>query len=117
MKDQRLEALLDLVELRGPLDEAIQHLNGFPWDAEHPIVLLTVEHLKSLIDRFLSGAVSPADSARWADAIEVRDDIGREGGSEALLNEFLFEVSAPEINGPLTSERAREWLSVVAGCP
>ncbi|MCE5290259.1 MAG: hypothetical protein LLG14_13625 [Nocardiaceae bacterium] len=114
MNGQRLEALLDLVELRVQLDEAIQRLNEFPWDSERPIVLLTGAHLKSVIDRFLSGGLSPADAARWADAVEVRDDIGRESGLEELLNDFLFAVSASEINGPLTSERAREWLSVFA---
>ncbi|CAM3783135.1 hypothetical protein [Smaragdicoccus niigatensis] len=114
MNNQRLEALLDLVELRVPLDEAIPQLNEFAWDSEHPIVLLTIEHLSSVIDRFLTGGLSPADCALWADAVEVRDGIGRQAGVEQLLNDFLFEVSAPEINGPLTSERAREWQSVFA---
>ncbi|MDQ6713731.1 MAG: hypothetical protein M3Z28_11170 [Candidatus Dormibacteraeota bacterium] len=105
----RREALQDLLHLRKPVTAAARLLKSFPWDSDHPLVTLTRGDARNALDRYLDGAISTEELEQWANAIEGRDDIGFESGSEELLKDFVFQISTPEITRRLGKAVATEW--------
>jgi hypothetical protein len=111
----RAEALRDLVELRTPIDDAAAVLARFGWDSEDEPVTLTRADALRVLRGYLNGRLTNEDVRRWAEALEGREDLGRETGFEKLLTEFLFELATPELAGPLTPELAQHWTAVFSG--
>jgi hypothetical protein len=103
----RREILRKLVTLESPRAE----LAGFAWDSEELVSLTRADALR-VLRRYVDGTLSLVAVTRWAEAIEVRDDIGREAGFEQPLNDFLFELANPELDGPLAPER---WMKTLTG--
>jgi hypothetical protein len=106
----RAQALQSLVELRTPLDDAIAELAHFEWDSDEDLATLTRADALRLLDRYLQHTMTADECQRWADALEGRDDLGFETGSEDLIKEFLFQIATPELAEPLTKEFAERWL-------
>lgn len=109
MDTERIAALEDLIFLRSPVETAVNRCKRFPWDSDTELVVLTTHDCLRLLDGYLSGKVTGADCELWAFALEGRDDVGLERGSESALKEFLFDVSTPELQGRLTPEMAQDW--------
>jgi hypothetical protein len=96
----RVQALLDLVEHRVPARAAARALQAFPWDEEE-LVELTPGHVLRVLTEYQQARIDEEELSAWADAVEGRDDVGRASGRESLLNDALFEMSSPELFGPL----------------
>lgn len=107
----RAQALRALVQLRGELGAAITALALYPWDSSDELVKVTRNDLVRVLNAYLNGDLTARDWGRWADALEGRDDIGFDEGSDELIKEFIFESATPELFEPLTPQLARRWLS------
>jgi hypothetical protein len=92
------DALIDLVELRVPVADARARLRPFSPDAD-PVVDLGRDHLLAVLRRFDRGELSSDEVVGWAESVHLRDDIGRPGHDEDLLNEMLLELSNPDLFG------------------
>ena len=51
----------------------------------------------------------------WADAVDLRDDIGRELGRETQINDALFVMSSPELLDEDFAVAARGLLADLQG--
>lgn len=71
-------------------------------------VVLTKEHLRHAIDSCLGGALSPEELRQWAELVEMCEQIVTE--SSERLNDILFSLANPELDGALTEERLRLLL-------
>lgn len=105
----RAEALRDLLLLRQPVEKATSVLKSFPWDSHKQLVALTRADACNALDRYLDGHLSSEELEQWANAIEGRDDVGFEPGSEALLKDFVFQMAMPEITTAVTQAVAADW--------
>ena len=108
---QRSELIALLVEGHFPIEPIRSELAEYPWDAEEPLVVLRREHVAALLHRYLRGELSVAQVVAWADALEVRDDVGFPDEDSAALQRLLFVLANPEINGDLTFDEARALLA------
>jgi hypothetical protein len=106
----RRDALVDLIELRLPLNAAIAAVRELPWDSDLELVVLVRANLVALLQRYLLGELSPTDLEEWANAIEGRVDIGLEPRHEELLQAFVFEIANPLLAEPISDAYARRWL-------
>jgi hypothetical protein len=61
----------------------------------------------NVLKKCRDGLISYEDLENWADAIELRDDIGFE--ADEML-EIIFELANPDINGQLSKERLEEMI-------
>lgn len=68
---------------------------------------VTRQQLINLLVAFLHGQVSAMDLQKWAAEIELSEQIEYEPTNAQLIADVIFELSSPEINGPLTFDRAR----------
>src|SRR5262245_50269570 len=74
--EARTEALERLLTCSGDLPSLTRDPRDYPWDSEHVLAVLTPEKASNLLSRYLSGELNSAQVEGWADAIEVREDIG-----------------------------------------
>jgi len=114
--DERTElrqiALQDLVLLTSPLS-AVQHsLRDLAWDSPD-VWMVEKQHVLSILHRFEQDDIAAADVKAWANAIELRDDIGYD--RETAVWDVLFELANPTLTEPLTRERADVLASVLKG--
>jgi hypothetical protein len=111
MDDSELErrklVLLDLVERRVPVPQAVTELARFPWDCDMELVQLRRTHLFTVLDEFQRGSISASDVEDWAEALTGRDDVAVD---DEELREALFQLSTPELFDPL-HVAAAVWVS------
>ena len=97
-----------LVEEPEHATEIEAKLLEFGWDHELDLVELNFDHIRNALSKWLDGSLSNEELVAWANAVEGREDLGRPDAENDLINDVLFEISSPEINGRMTSERAEE---------
>lgn len=112
---QHREILLDLIEVRLPLADAIAAVRELPWDSDIELALLERAHVITLLQRYLRHELTPADLEEWANAVEGREDIGLEPACEEL-EAFVFETANPLLAEPISEENARRWLERFSDC-
>jgi hypothetical protein len=108
---KRTTALRNLVFLSRPIDEAISALASFAWDSDEDLVVFTRSNALHVLRVFLAQELGADDFKLWAEALEGREDLAFELGFGEELKRFIFEISTPEINEPLSPEMAVRWES------
>ncbi|OWY62721.1 hypothetical protein B7486_56905, partial [cyanobacterium TDX16] len=88
----------------------------FPWDSGEDLSTITVDVARSILLRYLwgddvEGGIDDSEVEAWADAIELRDDVGYQAGAEELLKDLVMELANPVVMRPLTRETAEQWLT------
>jgi hypothetical protein len=76
-------------------------------------VEVTVLRRRSIVARlceYLEGKMSAIELEVWANAIEVREDIGCEPGQEALISEFIFFTSNPSLSDGISRSYVEHWI-------
>jgi hypothetical protein len=114
---RRAEILAKLARFDEPSAPLMAELRtmGWDWDGE-PLLVLTTEHLLSIMDRFLSGQLSAHQVAEWAGNLEVRDDVAFDPARADLLDEVFFCLASPEINYGISNDSIeRLRLQLVGG--
>ncbi|GAB3969733.1 hypothetical protein GCM10029978_041650 [Actinoallomurus acanthiterrae] len=112
-RTERTAALQALIELRLPPMQAARSLVRFGGESSQDLVTLGRSDARRVLDRYASGDLSPDDCARWAEALEAREDVGFEKGHLDRLTGFLFEMANPEINGPVSVEFVARWRAAL----
>jgi hypothetical protein len=107
---ERRVVLNDLLTFSRPLDSISADLHRFPWDSESELAEMTVGAAIDVLGRALRGELTPADTEEWANLIESREDIGFPF-DESLLMDLVFDLANPAMNGPITDEKLRNWVS------
>jgi hypothetical protein len=110
--EQRRECLLDIIELRRPISEAVGALGKWPWDCEQPLVVLRKGHLEAILVKFDSDLITGEDVTAWAEALEVPDDIEFDPRHAELIRQTIVDLTwAPLMPyGDLSPKYALELL-------
>ncbi|MGE5411375.1 MAG: hypothetical protein ACM3MI_10490 [Clostridiales bacterium] len=106
----RKEILKDLVLLQGSIEVLEIELSKYPWDTEMPLFKISVEDFSFVLNRSLNDEISFETITSWANAIECRDDIEF---ADEEMQEIIFELANPEINGEITKERLQEIINIL----
>ena len=105
-----MKALVDLLELRTPLVDAVAAVRELPWDSEVELIVLTRQHVSNMLRQYLTGCLTEPEVELWANVVEGREDIGFAAESADLLSAFIFEAANPLITEPMSPARAEHWL-------
>ena len=104
----RLEILSDLIPLKQNPIELQNELSNYPWDSEKPLIIMTKNDFENVIQKAINDRVSFAELEDWANVIECRDDIGFDPED---IQEYIFDLASPELNGKITKERLKQILN------
>ncbi|MEZ2333618.1 hypothetical protein AB6802_28185 [Mesorhizobium sp. RCC_202] len=95
-----VSALSDLIEFNKPINLLAEGTSGLGW-AETPLVVLTADHIVSVLHRFRAGAFTAADVEQWADMIECREDIDYQEDRDEEILQAIYVLANPVLNGLL----------------
>lgn len=109
----RTEILSKLLAYQTSMDELTLLLQQFPWDSREELVVLTPDHIRHMINRYLSGELNEQQFEDWANAIEGREDIGFLPGYEDTLADAIHQLANPLLTQPITSSSAQGLLKVL----
>jgi hypothetical protein len=107
----RKQLLQSLLAFNAPVANVMEPLKKFGWDSETELVTLTRDDIASVLKRYLSSELSASDVEDWANALEIRDDVGYEVGYEDLLSDVVFDLANPALNGLLNLKVAQELIA------
>jgi len=60
LANSRTKILEALLSLRRPLEEIKRDLSHLPWDCEKELVILELNHVRQVLERYLIGGLSEA---------------------------------------------------------
>jgi hypothetical protein len=97
--------------------DGIRKLGRFPWDSPEELTVLAVTDVVSALESYALGEMDPDDLESWAEAIAGRDDVAMETAAADVLTQAIFELSSPELFGPVasTAPRLLECLRAIPG--
>jgi hypothetical protein len=98
---QRRELHENLVRAESPISEICSELNGYPWDSPEELVTLVSDDIRRVLTRLQAGEVSVNEVRQWADAVEMREDIGYEPDRHEEIVEAIYLLANPLLNGPI----------------
>lgn len=113
IKQEKKELLENLVNLRVSVSDTLSSLKkiGHGFVDDDDAVLLSKEHVISALERFMAGEVSADDIDRWADGLEMREDvIFGEDGDKKVFNAISDIDTHRVVHGAITKEFARKIL-------
>jgi hypothetical protein len=106
----RVEILQRLINFSIPLASISKELSQLPWDYDDSLVTLEHEHVTKVLKRFLANELTAQDVENWSNLIESREDLAYEPTCQAQLEESIFKLANPELEGELTTDVAREII-------
>jgi len=109
---ERMALITELITLSRPLDDILRDLARHSGDPDAELANVERGHVVSMLERYLSGELDEATVEEWADAIELRDDIGL-AENDKLLQQALFDLANPPVAEPLTAPRAKTLISML----
>ena len=104
----RKEILKDLVLLKGNIEVLQKELYQYPWDIGKTLLKISTEDFANILRKSINNEIDFETLTNWANAIECRDDL--EFTNEEV-QEIIFELANPEINGEITKERLNVIIS------
>lgn len=108
-----LALVTELVTLSRPLEDILRDLARHPGDPDAELVTIARDNVVSVLERYLASEIDAATIEDWADAIELRDDVGLPEDDQ-LLADLLFELANPPTQ-PLTPARAERMIALFRG--
>jgi len=105
----RANMLKVLLSLSKPIEEITKALSELDWDSDE-LVVIEMEHIKRILERYLSGELNEAAIETWANTVEYREDIGLSEKNEGVVKELIHELANPDLTQRLTPERARALI-------
>ena len=110
MPHERRDLLNQLVQRLCPVSETITKLSAFEFDSD-PIVIISKEDVISALTSYLEGRMTAKDVEEWANAIEVRDDLGYPSSHGEAVKEVIYDLANPLLAGTLTASEAQRMKS------
>lgn len=108
--DDRQSVLEALVSFKHDISFLESQVSRLDWDSDEELVFIDLSHLKHVLQGFINDRLTKEDIYKWANMIEMREDIGFKAGYEDQLKELIFELANPEITNELSINRASELM-------
>ena len=106
----RIDALRELLVYEKPSWKLNWQLRKFSWDADEALVILTREHIASVLNRYLAGELNEKQVEDWADLIEGREDIDFDEMHEDVIRDLMHELANPLLTQELSHNSAKKML-------
>jgi hypothetical protein len=111
---RRLEFLKDLVAFNKPVEILADGLSQLDWDYEGQPLAVTASQIRSILQRFLAGKFSAKDLEDWANLIECREDLEFEGNRHEAIENVIFCLANPRLQGEITPALCENLLNTLS---
>lgn len=107
---KRMDTLKSLVSLTKSLDEISSNLAMFDWDYEGEPLVVTPPQVIEVLQLYISGGMGADALEQWANILECREDIAFEKNGEGELENVIYCLANPELEGDITSDRCEQFV-------
>lgn len=76
------------------------------------ILTLTEKNVNRALAKYVEGSITEENIEKWANFLEMNENVVYEKGFEDWISHVLFVLSTPSINGPITPDLAKELLAL-----
>lgn len=104
-----------MAELSKPLNELSNNLSELDWDYEEGPFIVSASQILEVLKRYISGEVSDKEIEDWANLIECREDIIFEKEKKDKLEDTIYRLANPTLEGVITPDSCEEIISKLIG--
>ena len=103
MKDRK-ELVLELIRSPKSVELLLKELAEHGWYCEKHLATITKSDVLAVLKQFQSSLLTAAEVNCWANSVGGRPDIAFEFGPDGVVEESLFWLAHPELEGELNHE-------------
>lgn len=107
----RFEVLNDLISFRRPAVDLSEELSQFDWDYDGEPVVVCASDVRAILEGFISNQFSAKDVKEWANLIECREDLDYEDGKSEVIEEIIYVLANPVLQGEITKQSVESFLA------
>ena len=111
--NKRLETLKNLATFSKFLDELSSDLSEFNWDYDGEPLVVTSSQIAKVLQRYISGEIDAGEVEQWANMLECREDIEFEKNNEEQLDNIIYCLANPELEGEINIDLCNQFLEGV----
>ncbi len=103
-----------LANYASPIDSIIKLLKSHSWDFDGNGYIFTKSHLQKVLKRFNDGELNARDIETWSNLIESREDIEFEKKYAVKLQNAIYRLANPTLEGVVTESffhEVSQWKS------
>lgn len=100
----RENLLKQLVDRSRPVDDVLTDLRRLGWDSDVTYAVIFPQHVVAVLDALVEGHMSVRAVERWAEALEVREDIEM----TEPVREALFMLANPALGYELSADLVQD---------
>lgn len=106
----RQNTLKSLVEFSKPLAELSHNLSNLTWDYEGEPFIIYSDNIVDILNRYIAGEFNSSAIETWANLIECREDIEFEKEKEDILENIIYRLANPVLEGDITPSLCKEFI-------
>lgn len=103
MRDRK-ELVLELIGNPKTIPQVLEELAHHGWYCEKQLATITKGDVLAVLKQFQSALLTAAEVSSWANSVGGRPDIAFEFGPDGVVEESLFWLAHPELEGELCPE-------------
>lgn len=111
MRD-RTTLVFELIVNPKSVNSALSELTAYGWYCEKHLAQVTKVNVLAVLKQFEAGSLTGNEVTVWANSVGGRTDIGFEFGADGAVEESLFWLAHPNINGPVSVELCRKIVAL-----
>jgi hypothetical protein len=107
---ERTDILNNLISFSQPAKDLANQLAHLNWDYDGEPVVLRGAQIENVLLRFLAGGLNSAELEDWANLIEGREDIIFEAEWEDTIEDVIYCLANPILQGEITNSLCEKLL-------
>lgn len=105
-----MKVLSDLVGFSEPLSNISNELSKLDWEYEGEPFIIRAIQIIEVLQRYVSGEIESIEIEEWANLIECREDIEFEKDKRNMLENAIYQLANPVLEGDITPEICKKLL-------
>ncbi len=111
MRDRK-ELVVELIRSPQSVQQLLLDLAEHGWYCEKQLATVTKKDVLAVLKQFQNAMVTAAEVSGWANSIGGRPDIAFEFGPDGVVEESLFWLAHPELEGALCPELCQRIVTL-----
>ena len=109
--NKRMLILSNLINFDKPLNEIKLELRELEWDYNGKEYVVTIKEVINVINKYKTNKISAFELEEWANLIECREDIKFEEKNFNKLNNIIYTLANPVLEGEISKVRIKKLSS------
>jgi len=111
MRDRSV-LVLELIRNPQLVTDISEELAEYSWYCEEHLAIVSKQDVLDVLKKLENGVLTAVEVVRWANSVGGRTDIGFEFGADGVVEESLYWLANPEINGKIDGDMCHRIVAL-----